>query len=252
MLLVEKTYDAWRGRRVLSLVTFDVQGAYNEVNKDVLKDRLQALTIPEHLAEWIYSFCSDRQAWVAFGSYCSSTSKITYPGLPQGSPLSPILYIVYNATLLHGIIKSRGGEMGFVDDYTAWVTGPSPEENADRIQNEIIPRIVQWEKQSRATFEASKTQFIHFTKGVERAQQPHVALQINGIHVAPSDTMKVLEVNLDSKLRMREHMQTVTRRATKQGVALDMHAARTSARSNEAIVYRHSSLENGLRGINLA
>lgn len=82
MLLVEKIYDAWRGRRVLSLVTFDVQGAYNGVNKGVLKDRLQALTIPERLAEWIYSFCSDRQACIAFGSYCSSTSNITYPGLP--------------------------------------------------------------------------------------------------------------------------------------------------------------------------
>jgi hypothetical protein len=41
MLLVEKIYNAWRGRRVLSLVTFDVQGAYNGVNKDVLKDRLR-------------------------------------------------------------------------------------------------------------------------------------------------------------------------------------------------------------------
>jgi hypothetical protein len=54
MLLVEKIYDACRGRRVLSLVTFHVQGPYKGVNKDVLKDRLQALTIPERLAEWIY------------------------------------------------------------------------------------------------------------------------------------------------------------------------------------------------------
>jgi hypothetical protein len=55
-----------------------------------------------------------------------------------------------------------------------------------------------------------------------KVQQPHVALQINGTYVAPSDTVKVLGVNLDSKLRMREHMQTVTRRATKQCVALGM------------------------------
>ena len=35
-ILVEKIYDAWRGAKVLSLVTFDVQGAYNGVNKDVV------------------------------------------------------------------------------------------------------------------------------------------------------------------------------------------------------------------------
>jgi hypothetical protein len=62
----------------------DVQGAYNGVNKEVLKDRLQALMIPERLMKWIYSFCSDRQACIAFSSYCSSTSNITYPGLLQG------------------------------------------------------------------------------------------------------------------------------------------------------------------------
>ena len=53
--------------------------------------------------------------------------------------------------------------MGFVGDYTAWVTGETSEENTQKIQRDIIPRVTQWEKQSGATFEADKTQFIHFS-----------------------------------------------------------------------------------------
>ena len=50
-ILVEKIYDAWRGAKVLSLVTFDVQGAYNGVNKDVLQQRLRKSGIPRVLCQ---------------------------------------------------------------------------------------------------------------------------------------------------------------------------------------------------------
>jgi hypothetical protein len=118
-ILVEKVYDAWRAAKILSLVTFDVQGAYNGVNKDVLKVRLEQAAIPKHLVRWIYSFCSNRSASISFGSFQSEAAPIDQPGLPQGSPLSPILYILYNSNLLTGKINSTGGDIGFVDDYTA-------------------------------------------------------------------------------------------------------------------------------------
>lgn len=45
-----------------------------------------------------------------------------------------------------------------------WVVGDSPEENTATIQNRIIPKALQWERESGATFETDKTEFIHFTK----------------------------------------------------------------------------------------
>ena len=46
ILLQEHIYKAWRSRKVLSLVSFDVKGAYNGVHKDRLLQRLQAREIP--------------------------------------------------------------------------------------------------------------------------------------------------------------------------------------------------------------
>ena len=54
---------------------------------------------------------------------------ISFPGLPQGSPLSPILYIFFNANLVDEKANNRKGTMGFVDDYTRWTTSDSVEEN---------------------------------------------------------------------------------------------------------------------------
>ena len=59
ILLQEHIYKAWRSRKVLSLVSFDVKGAYNGVHKDRLLQRLQAREIPQLYVNWIDAFCSN-------------------------------------------------------------------------------------------------------------------------------------------------------------------------------------------------
>jgi len=56
-------------------------------------------------------------------------------------------------------IDSNGGALAFVDDYTAWVTGPSAEANIEGIQR-IISKATAWEQRSGATFEGKKTVLI--------------------------------------------------------------------------------------------
>lgn len=110
--------------------------------------------------------------------------------------------------------------MGFVDDYTAWIAGNSAEEDTEAIQRLVIPRAIKWEKESGAKFEAEKTQFIHFTRGAERAQRPRLPLQMNGAWITPTPTVKVLGVHLDGQLRMSEHYNYTAKKAIKQAVAL--------------------------------
>ncbi|MGH2638266.1 MAG: reverse transcriptase domain-containing protein, partial [Rhabdochlamydiaceae bacterium] len=219
-LLVEAIYRAWRSKRVLSLVTFDVQGAYNGVNKEVLQQRLLEVGIPRKLTEWVKSFCSDRKATITFEGYNSASQEIRHPGLPQGSPFSPILYIIYNQGLLLGLRGEREGEMGFVDDYTAWTTGDLAEENTLAMQEQVIPRITQWEKESGATFETEKTQLIHFTRTPEKAQRPWMPLRMGNTNITPVTEAKVLGVILDNQLRMREHYAYAAKKATQQVIQL--------------------------------
>ncbi|KFY95020.1 hypothetical protein V500_02979, partial [Pseudogymnoascus sp. VKM F-4518 (FW-2643)] len=219
MILQEETFQAWRQGNILSLVTFDVQGAYNGVNKDILRQRLQGMGIYGCFLRWIYSFCSNRKAQISFGNFNSAMAAIDEPGLPQGSPLSPILYVVYNSNLLRGAITPTYGDMGFVDDYTAWVIGPNLDENTSRLQEEFIPRITEWEKSSGATFEVQKTQFIHFGRNRANAQ-PWKPLYMNDRPIYPMGTAKILGVHLDQGLRMKEHHATCAQKAKAQAIAL--------------------------------
>jgi hypothetical protein len=64
----------------------------------------------------------------------SPTEQLTQAGLPQGSPLSPILFLFFNANLVQHKISNKGGAVAFVDDYTAWVTGDTATHNYAAIQ----------------------------------------------------------------------------------------------------------------------
>jgi len=92
-VLVEKIHEAKRRGRILSLVTFDVQGAFNGVHTKVLCRRLRHRLVPHDLIRWIRDFCSNRQGSIMVGRHLTEKRRIDHAGIPQGSPLSPILYI---------------------------------------------------------------------------------------------------------------------------------------------------------------
>lgn len=75
----------------------------------------------------------------------------------------PVLFLFVNADLVQARFRD-GYSIAFVDDYTALLVGPSAAAITERIQREILPLLVKWEKRSDAIFEPSKTAFIHFTR----------------------------------------------------------------------------------------
>ena len=219
MLLQEQIYKAWRMGRVLSLISFDVKGAYNGVCKERLLERLRARGIPEGLVRWIGAFCSERTTCIVVNGHTSENQELPQAGLPQGSPLSPILFLFFNADLVQRKISAAGGSVAFVDDYSAWVTGSTAEANRAGLES-IINDALEWEKRSGATFEADKTTAIHFTRMAERSSERPYA--IKGQEVKPVSSAKILGVIMDSKLRYKEHMA----RAAAKGLSAALNLRR--------------------------
>ncbi|KAM4067784.1 reverse transcriptase (RNA-dependent DNA polymerase) [Hirsutella rhossiliensis] len=173
VLLQERIYKAWRTGRVLSLISFDVK----------------ARGIPSRLVKWIDAFCSGRTASVVVNGHTSEQQTLPQAGLPQGSPLSPVAFLFFNADLVQRRISNNGGSIAFVDDYSAWVTGPTAESNRDE-----------------------KTSVIHFTRIAERDSD--LPLIIKGNDVKPKSNVKLLGVIMDKALRFKEHIARAAAKAT--------------------------------------
>lgn len=202
LLLQEQILTAWRGRKVLSLVSFDVKGAYNGVCKERLIQRMKARGMPEKVLRWVEAFCSERTATIQINGQSSEVRSLPQAGLPQGSPLSAVLFLFFNADLVQRHIDSHGGAIAFVDDFTAWVTGPTAQSNRQGIEA-IIKDALDWERRSGATFEAEKTAIIHFTrKSYKSDSEP---FDIKGQEVQPKTQVKILGVIMDAKMKYKEH-----------------------------------------------
>jgi hypothetical protein len=128
-LMVKKIHEALRAYRVLSLVSFDVQGVFNGVYPTVLAEWLRERKIPGGLMAWTEGFCNGRKAPVMVSDYKLPILKIEHVGISQGSPFPPILLVFYNANLVQGCVSKSESSIGFIDDCNAWVTGPSVAED---------------------------------------------------------------------------------------------------------------------------
>jgi hypothetical protein len=218
LLLQERIYTAWRNKRVVSLVSFDVKGAYNGVYKDRLLQRLHARGMPSDLVNWIDAFCSGRTATIVVNGQASEVRALEQAGLPQGSPLFPILLLFFNADLVQQRIDQNGGAIAFVDDYTAWVVGKSAAENMDRLQA-IVQRATEWESRSGASFEGDKNAFIHFTRN-NNHQSAEEPITVEGEEIRPTPSVKILGLVMDSRLRYQEHAARAATKGLQAAMAL--------------------------------
>ncbi|KAJ3487744.1 hypothetical protein NLG97_g6342 [Lecanicillium saksenae] len=226
MVMQEYIYAAWRRQYVVSAVSFDVKGAYNGVCKERLLQRLKARRIPDGLIRWVDTFCSNRTASIQVNGYTSEVQGLPQAGLPQGSPLSPILYLFFNADLVQRHIDANGGAIAFVDDFTAWVAGPTALLNHQKIQS-IIDDALAWERRSGATFDNKKTAIIHFTKTARKLNTDPFIMKDQIIY--PKDCVKILGLIMDTRLKYKPQIARVASKGLATALELTRFKGLTAA-----------------------
>ncbi|KAI1004666.1 hypothetical protein K3495_g3552 [Podosphaera aphanis] len=191
-----------------TFVTLDVQGAFDAVLHNRLLRRMQAQGWPEHILRWTSSFLTGRLVQVRHLNGVTSPKEL-FCGVPQGSPISPLLFLLYmTEPMRSGNTKAR---FSYADDVGILGIGRTIQESAEKAQQEV-DSLLDWAQRNVVLFEVAKSEVIQFPG---RAQEGSVGIRINGNLVEPAEHIRWLGVHLDQKLSFKHHVTTWCSKALK-------------------------------------
>lgn len=222
-LLLQRIHRAWAEGKVASLLLLDVSGAFDNVSRRRLLHNLRKRGIDHTLVRWIDSFLSDRSTILRLQEYTAPSTPIE-TGIPQGSPLSPILYLFYNADLIDVCQAEDSEAVGYIDDAATLAVGPTTQRNCKTLKM-IHRKAERWALQHGSQFAPAKYELVHFTRD-PRADTTHpLRLPRSTIEATPS--CRYLGVQMDSQLRWDYHREKLESKATQRLSALSALASST-------------------------
>lgn len=132
-------------------------------------------------------------------------------GIPQGSPISPIPYLFYNADLIEACTDSawKIGTTAFVDDANLLTYSQSAEANA-YVFERMHKKCLEWGRTHGSKFNVSKYALIHLARGRKSRK---AVLRLGSVGVKPSKELRLLGVWLDPKLEGKAHMRRIEAKA---------------------------------------
>jgi hypothetical protein len=208
----------------------DISGAFDTVNHTRLLDTLRDKGYPGWVIRWLKAWLQNRSTSLHFDGRSTEPFPI-YAGVPQGSPLSPILFVLYISSL-YEVLKEKHPHLslvGFADDTNLLAFGKTPEANIGQLEA-AWQTCLMWAKTRGMSFEAEKCELIHFNKGRKQWQEDASLAQTgpgNRTIIRPMPASRFLGVWLDWKLSWKAHSEAVKNKLKTQDFALSRIAAKT-------------------------
>ncbi|CVL09069.1 related to reverse transcriptase [Fusarium mangiferae] len=198
--LIHDIEEAFARNKVATLVTMDIQGAFDTVMRNRLVLRLREQGWPDHLARWAESFMKDRSARVRYQDTLTPFAPLQC-GLPQGSPVSPILFLLYTEPIYR--LGNPQGRFGYADDTAILSIGDTIDETT-AIASGSIDEMVRWGAANGVSFDPKKTEVMHFSRSKLRTTP---AIRHGDVEKHPESALRWLGIWLDSRLSFHVHVE---------------------------------------------
>ena len=220
-LLTDQIRTAWAYNAIPSLLQLDIKGAFDRVCHLRLLDTLRKKGFPPWLVRWIQSYLTNRTATLSFDGEESIPLHV-HAGVPQGSPLSPILFILYIASLYEALEEvAKISVIGFADDTNIIAFGQTAQENCRTLERAWAV-CEKWSESRGMEFAPGKSELIHFS----RTRNPLTdRVQLGNTTKEPTTSTRFLGVWLDRKLTWKAHLKEVQQKLETQRLALTRLAA---------------------------
>ena len=177
-------------------VFIDLQKAFDTVNHEILLDKLNFYGIRGVANNWFKTYLTNRLQYVSISGSKSSLLHIGN-GVPQGSVLGPLLFLIYindlNSAIQHSITHH------FADDTYLLYTNKSLKK-INKYVNHDLKLLCDWLRANKISLNAKKTEIIVFRSKQKQDISKHLNFRISGQRIALSSRIKYLGLTLDENV----------------------------------------------------
>ncbi|APA15803.1 hypothetical protein SS1G_09342 [Sclerotinia sclerotiorum 1980 UF-70] len=197
-----------------SLLTLDVKGAFDAVLPGRLIRRLHEQGWPHGLVKWLFFFVTGRSVQVRLDGITGPKTNIEC-GLPQGSPISPILFMLYIAPIFK--MGEDTIKFGYANDVAIVAASKSLSENVKRLTS-TVNEILIWGTSEGITFDPGKSELLHFSKR-RTEQDPATTPTVNMGDLTIRELangkpyLRWLGILFDKKLTFKWHTREIAARS---------------------------------------
>jgi ribonuclease P/MRP protein subunit RPP40 len=185
----------------------DLSAAFDTVDLEILLQRMSTgFGIQDTAIRWFRSYLINRQQFVRLADTSSLSNAIS--GVPQGSVLGPLLFILYTADLIALIETHDLSAHLYADDIQIY--GSYRPGNVDKLSarlSDCTTSAAAWMRSNRLQNNADKADVLWCATGRRQHQLPTSGLVVDGALVSLSASIRDLGVLLDADLSMRSQVQ---------------------------------------------
>jgi len=189
----------------------DLSKAFDTLDHKILVSKLNNYGIRGVANSWIQNYLHDRNQYVVFNQQSSSTSPITC-GVPQGSILGPLLFLLY----INDLPKCSPNLqfIMFADD-TNIIYSDTSQKSLELTLNKELKTISDWFKLNKLSLNVKKTNFMIFRNKYSRSHTSNIQLKIDDKIIDQVNITKFLGVLIDNDLSWSSHTSHVTKIVSK-------------------------------------
>ena len=208
ILLVDKISKAIENGDFVTGLFLDFSKALDIINYHILFAKLYHYGIRGCLMDWFKSYLTDRKQCVDYKGYSSSMQTVTC-GVPQGSTLGPLLFVIYLNDL--ATVSEHIFSILFADDTNMFMCG----KNVQLLDEKFIAEMGKgfgWIQINKLSLNRKRT--IHVFHGRKYVDYvPNIL--INDCPVSKTDCIKFLGIMVDQHLSWRAHIDYISKKVSK-------------------------------------